>query len=170
MQLQRTKNITLNFERKNLLYDIENYAYVEGDIMPADNENTRHQVIDIGQEGNVDRVTRILDLAYAECVEFLYPYTKEMCENLITQGNELQETDVYVIEMAVDYDFSQTTINLISKLIHEYMVCRALGDWLRITNPANRSDWNSRAEDVKNQIRVRLHARCGKTRRRQTPF
>lgn len=166
----RTKNITLTFFRKNLLYDIENYAFVEGDIMPADNENTRHQVIDIGQDGNVDRVTRMLDLAYAECVEFMYPYTKVRCEDEGWQDNGLRETSVYVIEMLVDNDFSQSSVNLISKLIHEYMVCRVLDDWLRITNPDNRSGWDVKAEDIKNKIRVRLHARCGRVRRKQTPF
>lgn len=170
MQRPRTKNITLTFCRKNLLYDIENYAFVEGDIMPADNENTRHQVIDIGQDGNVDRVTRVLDLAYAECVEFMYPYTKVPCEDEGWQWNGLRETSVYIFEMLVDNDFSQSSVNLISKLIHEYMVCRVLGDWLRITNPDNRSGWDVKAEDIKNQIRVRLHARCGRVRRKLTPF
>lgn len=170
MQVKRTKSITLTFDRKNLLYDIENYAYVEGDIMPTDNENTRHQVIDIGQDGNIDRVTRVLDLAYAECVEFMYPYTKIPCENEGWQDNGLRETSVYIIEILVDEDFSQTSINLISKLVHEYMVCRVLGDWLRITNPSNKSDWDGRADDIKEKIRIRLHARCGRVRRTQTPF
>jgi len=31
----------------------------------------------IGQDGNVDRVTRILNLVHSECVEMLFPYTKE---------------------------------------------------------------------------------------------
>jgi hypothetical protein len=169
MQNARKKSITLSFYRKNLLYDIENCAFVEGDIMPTDNENTRHQVIDIGQDANIDRVTRMLDLAFAECVEFMYPYTKVPCEDG-TQDNDLRETSVYVVEMLVDADFSQSSTNLIAKLVHEYMVCRVLGDWLRITNPDNRSGWDVKAEEIKNQIRVRLNARCGRVRRRQTPF
>lgn len=169
-QAQRNKTVTLTFSRENLLYDIKNYAWVEGDIMNVDNENTRHQVIDIAEEGNVDRVTRMLDLAHAECVEFMYPYTKESCADEQTTNNNLTETPQYVIEMLVHEDFSQTTIDLLAKLIHEYMICRVLGDWFRITYPTNQSGWELKAEDIKQQIRTRLHARCGRVRRTQTPF
>ena len=55
----KTKAVTLVFKREELLYDAENYSFVEGDIMQAEDEHARHQVFDIGQDGNVDRVTRI---------------------------------------------------------------------------------------------------------------
>lgn len=169
-QAQRNKTVTLTFSRENLLYDIKNYAWVEGDIMNVDDENTRHQVIDIAEDGNIDRVTRILDLAHAECVEFMYPYTKEPCADKQTTNNNLTETPQYVIEMLVHEDFSQTTIDLLAKLIHEYMICRVLGDWYRITYPANQSGWEAKAEEIRDKIRTRLHARCGRVRRTQTPF
>lgn len=73
----KTKAVTLVFKREELLYDAENYSFVEGDIMQAEDEHARHQVFDIGQDGNVDRVTRILNLVHSECVEMLFPYTKE---------------------------------------------------------------------------------------------
>lgn len=166
----RTKSITLLFERNNILYDVENYAYVEGDIMPDESGNAKHQVMDIGQDGNVDRVTRVLDLAYAECVEFMYPYTKMPSKDGSMLGNDFQETSTYVIEMTVDEGLSQTTINLISKLVHEYMVCRVLGDWLSITKPERQSNWDNKAENIKNQIRVRLNARHRRVRRALSPF
>ncbi len=62
----KKKLVFLIFHRKELLYDIENNAYIQGDIMDKGDEHRRHQVIDIGQDGNVDRVTRILNLAYQE--------------------------------------------------------------------------------------------------------
>lgn len=65
----KTKAVTLVFKREELLYDAENYSFVEGDIMQAEDEHARHQVFDIGQDGNVDRVTRILNLVHSECVE-----------------------------------------------------------------------------------------------------
>ena len=75
-KLQQTKTVTLTFKRSELLYDVENYSFVEGDIMETENEHARHQVFDIGQSGNVNRVTRVLNLTHAECVEMLYPYTR----------------------------------------------------------------------------------------------
>jgi hypothetical protein len=100
----------------------------------------------------------------------MYPYTKEPCADEQTTNNNLTETPQYVIEMLVHEDFSQTTIDLLAKLIHEYVICRVLGDWFRITYPTNQSGWELKAEDIKQQIRTRLHARCGRVRRTQTPF
>ncbi len=73
-----SKNIeaVLLFKREQLIYDIRNLAYVEGDIMPEAQQHERHTVQDIGEAGNIDRVTRILDLALSECSEWLYPFTK----------------------------------------------------------------------------------------------
>ena len=71
------KLVTLTFKRAELLYDASNYSFVEADIMPQDEEHTKHQVFDIAQDGNVDRVTRVLNLAHSECVELLFPYAKE---------------------------------------------------------------------------------------------
>lgn len=45
----KTKAVTLVFKREELLYDAENYSFVEGDIMQAEDEHARHQVFDIGQ-------------------------------------------------------------------------------------------------------------------------
>lgn len=62
----KSTTATLTFFRKELIYDVANYAYVEGDIMQPDEEDSRHQVFDITQQGNVDRATRILNLAHTE--------------------------------------------------------------------------------------------------------
>ena len=64
---ERKKSVRLTFKREELLYDIRNNAYVEGDVMQVNDAHDRHQVQDIGEEGNIDRVTRVLDLAHAEC-------------------------------------------------------------------------------------------------------
>ena len=64
-QLQ-TKSVTLTFKRSELIYDAENYSFVEGDIMKTDDVHARHQVFDIGKKGNIDRVTRVMNLANDE--------------------------------------------------------------------------------------------------------
>lgn len=170
MIAKRTKIVALTFARKELLYDIENYAFVEGDVMRTDNEHAKHQVFDIAQDGNIDRVNRVLDLAHAECVEMLYPYTKEPCDGEEVQDNELTVKEQYEISMLVPDDFSKSTVSLITKLLHEYMVCRVLADWMSITNPSSQSNWQSKLDSIEEQIRNHLNARCGRVRRAQTPF
>lgn len=163
--------IMLSFKRKELLYDIENYSFVEGDIMKTDNEHAQHQVFDVGQEGNVDRVTRVLNLAHSECVEMLYPYTKE---DILDGGGALDDTlkepEVYDIILSLPNGFSMSTVRLLKDLIHEYLVCRAVADWMSITNPGSQENWEVKLESLKRKMQTSLMSRCGKIRRKLKPF
>lgn len=159
----------LGFKRSQLLYDIRNYAYIEGHIMQTDNLHAQHTVQDVGEEGNVDRVTRLLDLTVAQCKELLYPYTKNEISNH-ELDNVLKEQPAYGIVLSLPADFSQTTLNLLAKLIHEYIVCYTVSDWMSITNPAKAETWAVKAEDMERQIRVALHSRVNRVRRRLSVF
>lgn len=164
-----TLTAVLGFKRDQLLYDIKNYAYIEGSVMDTGSNHNRHMVQDVGEEGNVDRVTRVLNLTVAKCRELLYPYTKNELHR--TELNDiLREPKVYGIVLSVPTDFSQTTLYLLENLIHEYLVCKAVSDWLSITNPAKAQVWEAKAEDAESEIRVNLHARIARTRRRLRPF
>lgn len=168
---QQSKAVTLTFKRTELLYDAENYSFVEGDIMKADDEHARHQVFDIAAKGNIDRVTRVLNLAHAECVEMLFPYSKEE----IPEGQEAM-TDVmtvpeeYYIVLNLPDGFSLTTLKLLTHLVHEYLVCRVLADWMSITNPGSQANWEEKFRELKTKIQTSLVSRTGKIRRKCKPF
>lgn len=208
----RTKTVKLTFKREELLYDIRNNAYVEGDVMQANTEHDRHQVQDICEDGNIDRVTRVLDLAHAECAEALFPYTKENVEqetemdDTQTYVEPVEETDAtasgtvadddehyalsddegddeftnktpaskptgdYVIRLLVPNEYSKTTVRLIVRYIHEYMVCRVLADWLSITNPPAAANWKAKQDDALECMKEAVNFRTGRVRRTQTPF
>lgn len=170
MIAKRTKIVELTFTRQNLLYDIENYAFVEGDVMRTDNEHAKHQVFDIAQDGNIDRVNRILDLAHAECVEMMYPYTKVSCEDSESVTNSPMDVYQYCITLQIPDDFSKTTIDYVSKCVHEYMTSRVLTDWLSITKPSAANYWAVKAAEAKDQIRTSLNARMKRVRRTLSPF
>lgn len=159
----------LGFKRSQLLYDVRNYAYIEGHIMPTDNLHAQHTVQDVGEDGNVDRVTRMLDLTVAQCRELLYPFTKSEIGNH-ELDDVLKEQAAYGIVLSLPTDFSQTTLNLLEKLIHEYIVCYTVADWMSITNPAKADTWAAKAEDMESQIRVALHGRVNRYRRRLSVF
>lgn len=162
---------TLTFKRAELLYDAENYSFVEGDILNEDDEHSRHQVFDIGQSGNVDRVTRVLNLAHSECVEMLYPYTKEeIPDEQEALDDILVAPDDYKIELTLPESFSLTTLKLLMHLIHEYLVCRVLADWMSITNPKSQANWEDKMHSLKTKIQTSLVSRSGKIRRKLKPF
>ena len=198
----RTKTVKMTFKREELLYDIRNNAYVEGDVMQAKTEHDRHQVQDIGEDGNIDRVTRVLDLAHAECEEALFPYTKENVE----QESEMDDTPTfveptadaegtvagseetlaeeeftddtpvvkptgdYVIRLLVPDEYSKTTVRLIVRYIHEYMVCRVLSDWMSITNPPAAANWKAKQDEALEGMKEAVNFRTGRVRRTPTPF
>lgn len=218
----RTKTVKLTFKREELLYDIRNNAYVEGDVMQVKTEHDRHQVQDIGEDGNIDRVTRVLDLAHAECEEALFPYTKENVEqetemdDTPTYVDPVEETPTeepteeepdadasgtvadedepsalsddkdeeeftddtpaakptgdYVIRLLVPDEYSKTTVRLIVRYIHEYMVCRVLADWLSITNPPSAAKWKEKQDEALEGMKEAVNFRTGRVRRTQTPF
>ena len=137
--------VVVILKREELLYDIENYCYIEGEIMPEESQHSRHTVQDVGQEGNVDRVTRILDIAHSDVIERLYPFTQHEIRHPVVD-DRLREKPVYGIFMNVPESFSQTTLNLLGKLIHELMVCSAMADWMSIANPPKEETWKRKVE------------------------
>lgn len=164
------KEVAIQLNREQLLYDIKNYAYIEGHIMEGDAEHARHMTIDVGDTGNVDRVTRTLDKAHASVVEMLYPYTKETgcgCDSVFE--NNLAEKRAYYIMLHVPRSMSHTTIRLLTKLIHEYMVALAVSDWLSITNPPVSVKWREKADEMKAEINSVKNHRTGPIRRRLSP-
>lgn len=141
----------LKFLRNQLLYDIKNYAYVEADVMGEEKQHAQHVLAEIGEEGNVDRVSRILAVVHTAVIEMLYPYTKaEPIEEEI--DNCLHAPEEYVVELNVPNTMSRTTMHHLSKLIHEFMVYCVLADWLSITNPQAAANWAAKAEATEKEI------------------
>lgn len=167
------KPMTLVFNKEKLLYDISNYAFVEGELVGEDNEKAHHLVMDIAQKGNVDRLTSVLSLAYSECIEMLYPFASrkipEGADVVTNTGNDLSDEE-YVIMLSLPQGFAMNTVEYVSKLLHEYMVCRVLQDWLDITFPNSAAKWAIKMEDIKTKLRAALLARRRVIRRKYSPF
>lgn len=159
--------------RKALLYDIGNYAYVEAEVLPVDAENTRHQLADIVEDGNVDRVTRMLGLVYRECVEMLYPYCKRPLvveKDGCVLDDKLEEEAYYVVDLSLPHGFSETTVEYLKDLIHEYIVCRVLADWISMVRAGSESNWLAKAEELRSKMRSALMSRRSMQRRPLKPF
>lgn len=168
-----TKKVTITFLRDELLYDIKNMAFVEGDIIHTNDEHDRHQIMDICEDGNIDRVSRILDFAISKCRELLFPFTKTKVEDASVLDDKLEVPDKYEINMLVPDDFSRSSALYLEKLIHEYLVCTVLSDWLSITNlinPTSSINWNVKLKSIEEEIDSILNARIHRVRRTQTPF
>lgn len=156
--------VRLKFLRSELLYDIKNYAFIEADVMGEDKQHAQHVLADIGEDGNVDRVSRILSVVHSDVIEKLYPYTKQMpIEEEV--DDKLLTPEEYVIEMQVPDKVSRTTVLSLSRLIHEYMVYSVLADWLSITNPQAAAKWSEKADAMAKSIKREKNTRGVLTRK-----
>lgn len=157
------KEVVLIFKKKGLLYDIRNYCFIEGHIMETDNIELRHTLQDVGEEGNEDRVTRMLSLAHSDIVERLYPFTKREIDREV-MDNRLRDKRVYGIALQLPEWFSQTTVNLLKKLIHELLVDIVVADWLSITNTEKSAVWREKVENIYRRIGVLMTNRRQRVR------
>ena len=164
-------NVTLEFFVKEILYDIANMAWVQGDLMDGvDYNHIRHLVQDVVEDGNLDRVMRIVSLAYAEANEMLYPWSRTEITDIPLQLNDApDEEDKLVMNLTVPSRTSQGTIVLILKLVHEWIVCRVLQDWLSITYPESSAVWTSKLEELREAIRNAKNRSNWITRRKMFP-
>lgn len=163
------REVALIFRREELLYDIRNYLYIEGDLMADEDYHNRHVVQDGCEDSHVDRITRVLDIVHAECVEMLYPYTNREVD-VACMDDTLREKDVYGVIMRLPEGFSQTTVRLLSKLIHELLVCGAVADWLSISHTDKSVVWEAKCEKLLESIRSKLMHRRSGIRIGQHPF
>jgi len=165
---------TLTFDREQLLYDIKNYCYVEGHVMPEGAEQARHMTKDVGEYGNIDRANRLLNLLHAETVEVLYPYSRDDVHTAavaVPWNDTLTEVGQYRIDLLLPDKFSQTTLNLLELLIHEWWVAYVVGDWLSITYPEKAATWFAKAEQAKERIKGIKNNRIGdRARIKMHPF
>lgn len=162
--------VTLLFHRCELLNDLKQYAFVEGDVMKVQEEHERHQTMDIVEDGNVERVTRVLNIAWARSVEALYPYCKEPADGLDVLDNMLESPQDYVTDLRLPDGVAASSVVLAKELIHEYMVCTAMAEWMSITNVEAEGRWRQKAETAIEGFRSALNNRRRPLRRKQHPF
>lgn len=165
--------VTIDLKRDELLYDIKNMAYTEGETLKNMGDEIKSRVQDICEEGNIDRVNRMLEMAHAECVELLYSYTKDAIEPITWQNDEPKCAccKVYSIEMRMPVAMSQTTVTLLRNCVHDYMVDYVLADWLGANHlDKNAAFWTARCEDMKEKISEAVNFRVVPVRRTQRPF
>ena len=162
------KTITLSVSRNEILYDVNNISFVTSDLM--EQGEAKHQVADVGQKGNVDWATRIMNLSFREVVEALYPFAKTAVEDGYTKDDTFTENSTYSVELNVVDDFSQTTADLIVELIHNFMVYRILYEWFIITSPDRAKEWETKYLETLRDIRNKLNNRTGVTRRKLSPW
>lgn len=161
--------VLLKYYRDELLYDVANDCFIEGSVLEDAKPHNRHMIQDVCEYGNVDRVLRVINLSVAKCREMLYPYCKrDVVEE--DRDDRLRTPEVYGILLDLPAGFSETTVSLLNRQVHEFIVCRAVGDWMSVTNPTKAELWYSKANEMERDIQTSLMSRRGGLKRKLAPF
>lgn len=165
------KNIKIIISKEALFDDIRSIAYTEGEIILSETGVERRELQDIVEDGNRGRVLRLLNMAYSECLEVLYPYTKKAVENDCSANSNIDDNiEEYVYSLSFDDDFSDTTHDILTRYIHEYMLGRALSEMISIVNPKQAAKWQEKCKETITNIKSRLNNRTRIVRRTPHPF
>lgn len=168
-QVQHRWPVQLDFRKDELLYAIGTLAYNEAEAAQLPDE-TKHKVKDVQEDGNVDRIVKVIDLAFAQCVEALYPQTKECIEPITWIGNEANPNGVWTLPAYAPCDMSITTVRALKEHINEYLTARAMEDWMGVWVPAAARKYAEKAEVMMGEIHEAINRRVRRVRRTLSTF
>lgn len=165
--MSKIQHIKLYFSE--LFFDARNKTYLAARGAEMSHKQEAYAQL-TEDESEKEQFRRSLSTAMAECVEALYPYTKMAVQDNVETTDKLKEDIVYDITLSLPDGMSETTITLVTNLLHDYLVYRTLSDWYNLIGQGSSDSWLLRADASLEQIRIRMNARINRIRRTQTPF
>lgn len=172
--------VMIELQKKELVFDIKNTAYVYADSISSSVEDLHliHNVYDVGEDGNRDKLARILDSAVEDCKEMLFRYTKMEMLGGGFDSNEWEECvgsptndeDAYYLAMRMPSGFSKTSVHTMMVYIHNYIVYYCLYEWLMLVYPDGADRLWELADENKKKIKDASYRSAGRARIALHPF
>ena len=164
----------MKITRKSMLYDISNMAYLIADT-GEENRHTLHRVRDICEDGNIDRVNRVLALAFSNVLTVLLPVIKQPRGGKSSSRPSEDFEICFRDDGIMKYHLTHERLFNIKETVREYMLCMVLADWLAVTLPEAADVWRFRAGKAMENLAETVTALTassftGGLRRRLSPF
>lgn len=167
---EQDKVLILEFLRTELMYDIKNLGYIIHDSASKETPAEGKNIVDIAEDGNADRIQRLLDLAYAEVMRILSPYTDHEVTADAYGNDILNEPTVYFVYITLKHNMPGITENLLRTYIHEFMVAYVMAEWLAMVAPDQSALWAAKVQTLTETIKSALSARKSITRIKLSPW
>lgn len=168
---ERTK-ITVTLKKKELLYDIDNIAYITGDIL-GDADTTpkyRSDVQATREAWGRNMIERSLDRAFYHLIARLTAYTKSDVDEEKSITDEPVNKEEYVLHLYVPEEVSEENIAGVACAAHNYLVYSALCDWFEKLKKDERDLYLFKLKEEMDMIKHYLTLRTKPMRLRQSPF
>lgn len=123
--------------------DVRSAAWLEQELHPELDRHRRHQMADICEEGNAERVWRVLGAAVAE-VRFALLKILNPASGL-RPVNELEQPESWSFSFAED--LPTDTLTYLKEKIHGYLVAAVMADRCGVIIPDAAAVWQERAEE-----------------------
>lgn len=143
----------------DLYADIANRLALTADSMEAQGGNADlHTVKDAMDDGNKDIIDSLVARHVFDCINLLYPYSKTPIEHCRHYRKNENEAEAYVIHLTFEHPRSETSIQMVQRLIHDYIVYKCYAEWLAMTVPqvGTYTLWEEKAESVRGKIATAL--------------
>lgn len=139
---------TITILSREVLDDIRSAAWLESETHPDSNLHQRHEMADICERDNIERVWRLLGVCDSEVRLTLRKMLKLRDDKI--QQNDLIRTDSWV------YEFRSCLLpNVAAYLkekIHEFMVASVMSDRMKVFLPAAANSWTARRKEAIDEI------------------
>lgn len=127
-----------------VLDDIRSAAWLESELHPELDRHRRHEMADICEDGNIERVWRVLALAEAEIRLALHRILYE--KRAVRADNSLERTESWQFRFLTKV--APSLLSFIREKIHEYMVARVMADRMGVLISDSATIWEERVKDA----------------------
>lgn len=142
---ENKKTLTVTQQVKELVYDIQNKAYLTGQAREAEGKKNYEAASNMqasDDEENSYQIRRSLANAFSSLKSLLGEYLSEdkrTNNNLIAK--EIDDNGVLELAFELPSNYNNSSADALGNGIHAYLVDMALGDWFAITNPEDAASY-----------------------------
>lgn len=141
--------MTLTVISKEVLDDVRSAAWLESELHPDLNRHRRHEMADICEPDNIERVWRVLALCETQ--------VRIALARILSHGLQTRQDNVLLRPAKWDFHFkfplSASVSGYIREMIHEYMVASVIADRALTIIPDAASAWRVRMDNMLSALR-----------------
>lgn len=158
------KTLTVTQQVKELVYDIQNKAYLTGQAREAEGKKSYEASSDMQASDDTESVYQIrrsLASAFSSLKSLLGEYLSEdktTCDNLIPK--EIDNNGTLVLAFELPGNYNNASADGLGEGIHAYLVDMALGDWFAITSKEDAEACIARSSISLENVKRALYKRC----------
>ncbi|MDE6637512.1 MAG: hypothetical protein K2K32_04670 [Muribaculaceae bacterium] len=135
-------NLYLRIRSEEVIADLRSAAWLESELHPELDRHRRHEMADICEEDNIERVWRVLGIAASQVRLSLQ---KILClQKPYSPENDLEQPESW--EFHFKFPLQKSTLSFIKEKIHEYFVAVVMSERCAVIISKAAGTWKERAD------------------------